>query len=73
METNLKHLIEDIKRARNNFVDLIKMLTTEQINFKPSSEEWSILEITEHLVWAEQIGVCGMFTAIEGIKNNKPV
>lgn len=73
METNLNHLFEDIKRARNNFVDLIKGLTTEQINFKPSSDEWSILEITEHLVWAEQIGVCGMFMAIDGIKDNKPI
>lgn len=31
------------------------------------------METTEHMVWAEQIGICGMFTAIDGVKKDAPI
>lgn len=73
MENNTFHLIHQVEQARSAFIDSIKGLSVQQIEFKPSEQEWSILQITEHLVWAEQIGVCGMFNAIQGIKSQQPI
>ena len=57
---------DSIEAARLSFIEAVTGLSNTQARFKPSEEEWSILEITEHMVWAEQIGICGMFRAIEG-------
>ena len=73
MNTEVSSIIERIEDARKAFITSVSDLTTEQVNFKPSANEWSILEIVEHIVWAEQIGICGMFKAIEGIKNDRPI
>ncbi len=70
---SLAELNQRIANSRNNFLNAISGLTNKQVKFKPSKEEWSILEITEHLVWAEKIGICGMFNAIEGLKNKQPI
>ena len=68
MNLSLEKLISRVETSRNEFLSSVSELTTGQTKFKPYEEEWSILEITEHLVWAEQIGICGMFNAINGIK-----
>ena len=66
-------LVARIEVSRIALIDEVSGLTEMQTKFNPSENEWSILEITEHIVWAEQIGICGMFNAINGIKNNKPI
>lgn len=73
MTKNLTTLFSRIETSRNNFLNSVTGLNMEQAQFKPANNEWSILEITEHIVWAEQIGICGMFKAIEGIKNGRPI
>lgn len=73
MEKDLEQLIDKIEVARFAFINSVSELSEEQIMFKSSEDEWSILEISEHIVWAEQIGICGMFNAIEGLKNNNPI
>ena len=73
MHSQLEKLISKIEISRNAFINSISGLTEKQTKFKPSKNEWSILEITEHIVWAEQIGICGMFNAINGIKCKKPI
>jgi hypothetical protein len=69
----LDTLIERVSQARSQFTASASGLTTEQANFKPAPEAWCIAEIVEHMVWAEHSGISGMWRAIEGIQNNRPV
>jgi len=73
MKKHLNKLILEIEKSRAIFIQSVCGLSIEQVRFKISEQEWSILEITEHLTWAEQIGVCGMFRAIDGLKHGKPI
>ncbi len=73
MNHTLNTLHKSIEAARSSFIHSASGLTSLQAKFKPSEQEWSILEITEHIVWAEQIGICGMFKAIEGVLETKPI
>jgi len=73
MERLINKLTSEIEQSRSRFIQSVNGLNTEQVRFKISAQEWSILEITEHITWAEQIGICGMFRAIEGLKNRKPI
>lgn len=65
--TNLKSLFESIETARNQFIATLQGLTQVQINYKANPEEWCILEI------AEQVGLNGMFKAVEGLKSGQPI
>lgn len=62
-------LIQDIAIARNEFIELIGEVTEEQASCRPSAGEWSITDITEHLFWAEQGGVYGMWKTLYGIRD----
>ena len=73
MNIEIASLVKHIKSARNQLIDSVKGLSHLQANYKPSVESWSVLQIVEHLVWAEKGGICGMFKAIEGVKSNQPV
>lgn len=66
-------LIDQVTQARQQFIAAASNLTWEQANFKPVPEAWSISENVEHIVWAEQGGIHGIWKAIAGIKNDKPV
>ena len=65
----LKNMLEKVEIARKRYINLVKQLTPEQGLFKPSPEEWSAAEITEHLVYAENGGICGMWEAIENTRS----
>lgn len=71
--TNLQSLLESIETARNQFITTLQGLTQVQINYKTNSEEWCILEIAEHITLAEQVGLNGMFKAVEGLKSGQPI
>ena len=71
--TRLDKLIDEVAEAREDYITHVGELTSLQSKFKPSVEIWSITENTEHLVWGEQIGIMGVWTALEGMKNNKPI
>ena len=70
---DMENLINQVEHARQKFIDEASGLTWQQACFKPSPESWCITKNTEHLVWTEQGGINGIWKAIEGIKNNKPV
>ena len=69
----LEELINQVKHARDNFITASSRLTWQQACFKPSDESWCIAENAEHMFWAESGGINGIWKALEGIKNNKPV
>jgi len=70
--STLKKLLDSVAVARKQFIQSASGLTYQQSQFKPSAEEWSVVDNVEHLVWAEMGGINGMWKTLDGIKNNKP-
>ena len=62
-------LISNVAAARNEFIKLIKNISESQAGFKPAEGEWSIIDNTEHLFWAEQGGIYGMWKILYAIRN----
>lgn len=69
----MNHLFQEVEEARRGFIDAVSGLSAQQYRYKPAPDQWAILDIAEHMVWAEQIGVNGMWKALEGIKNGEPI
>jgi hypothetical protein len=69
----LKQLIDEVEIARENFINSCLGLSREALNYNESGETWSITEVVEHIVRAEWGGVCGIWQAIDGYRNNEPV
>ena len=67
----VEKLIRDVAITRKNYIDQIEHYTQEQAQWKPASEEWNMVEITEHLFWAEQGGILGMWKSIDAIRDGK--
>lgn len=65
---NAQNLIADVKIARNAYVDTVADFTEQQAIWKPNPASWNAVEITEHLFWAEQGGILGMWKTLLGIK-----
>lgn len=69
----MNHLIQEVELARQNFINAISGLSPQQYHYKTAPDQWAIIDIAEHMVWAEQIGVNGMWKALEGIKHGSPI
>ena len=69
----LAHLVAAVAHARQRYLDATDGLTSEQATFTPEPGRWSILKITEHLVWAEDVGVAGIWKALDGLRRGMPV
>jgi hypothetical protein len=69
----VQQLIKEVKQARELFISSASNLTPEQSCFKPRSDVWSTVEITEHMVRAEQSGISGIWKALDGIRRNDPI
>jgi len=64
----ITQLIAHVKNARQSYLDLISSVSEKQAHCKPSPEVWSIVEITEHLYWAEHGGILGMWKTLYAIR-----
>ena len=67
----IAQLIHDVAVARNNFIALIENVSEQQAAYKPSAAEWSITDNTEHLFWAEQGAIYGMWKTLYAIREGK--
>lgn len=56
-----------IEGQRNELLGQVSRLSHQQQNFKPSPKEWSILQVLNHLVYAETNTVKYMTKKIQGI------
>ncbi|MEI6264346.1 MAG: DinB family protein [Sphingobacteriia bacterium] len=65
------HLIAEVGIARNNYISIIQNLTQEKAMYKQADNVWNIVEITEHLFWAEQGGIFGMWKTLDAIREGK--
>ena len=43
------HIIQNLEANASTFKNLLTNISTEQVNWKPSPEKWSLLEIVNHL------------------------
>jgi hypothetical protein len=71
--SELLHLIEETEIARREFIAAVRGLTPEQAAFTSGPDSWCIVEITEHITRAEQSGIMGMWKALAGYHQGKPV
>jgi len=70
---SMETLIKEVEIARQQFISITLGLSLRQSEFNPNPEVWSITEIVEHIVWAERAGVMGIWKALIGIRNGKPI
>ena len=69
----IQNLIQDVSKARTQYLDNIASVTEVQACWKPDPQVWNIIEITEHLFWAEQGGILGMWKTIHAIRDGNMV
>lgn len=69
----IDRLVEEVAQARVRFLTAVSGLSPAQAAFKPEPARWSILEITEHIAWAEDAGVGGMWRALDGYRQGAPL
>lgn len=70
---DVDRLIQEVAQARERFLASAGGVRPAQAAFKPEPSQWSILEITEHLVRAEEAGVSGLWRALDGAQRGEPV
>lgn len=66
-------LIQDVSTSRTLYLDKIANVTESQARWKPEPDVWNIIEITEHLFWAEQGGIFGMWKTLHAIRDGNMV
>lgn len=57
-------LIRDIALARAQYLKVLTPFSESQAQWQPSPEVWNAVAITEHLFWAEQGGLLGMWKTL---------
>lgn len=65
----IEKLIAEVADARNNYLALVQNFSEGDTQWKPSAETWCLTELTEHLFWAEQGAILGMWKSINAIRN----
>ncbi len=61
-------LLEEVSIARQRYMGAVMGLDEPQAQWKPAADRWNAVEITEHLFWAEQGGILGMWKTLLGIR-----
>ncbi|MCH6235051.1 DinB family protein [Cognataquiflexum rubidum] len=69
----IQKLVQEVSTARKLYLEQIKNVSEAQAKWKPDPEVWSLIEITEHLFWAEQGGIFGMWKTLHAIRNGEMV
>ena len=64
-------LIQEVATARTFFLDNVSNISDIKAEWKPGPEVWNIIEITEHLFWAEHGAIAGMWKTLHAIRNNQ--
>lgn len=68
---NVDQLILRVKEARISYCNRISGISETAALWKPSPEAWNTIEITEHLYWAEQGGIAGMWKTLKAIRSGQ--
>ncbi len=58
-----------LEAQRKQLLEAVSQLSHEQQNFKPSPEAWSVLQVLNHLIYAETNSVKYLQKKVQGIAN----
>jgi DinB superfamily len=64
----LNELVASVEHARDAVIDAVRNLRPDQATFKPSPDEWSIIENIEHLYLAEVSGLTKIWAAARQVR-----
>lgn len=64
-------LINSVEKSRASYLNTVQRLSKDNIEFKKNEYSWNIIEITEHLYWAEFLGVAVMAKVLNEILEGK--
>ena len=67
----VQKLVTAIDLSRNRYLKLISTLSEDQAHRKPTLDKWNAVEITEHLFWAEQGALLGMWKTLYAQRNGQ--
>ena len=66
-------LIAEAHTARDAFISALGRPTPGQSRFRPSPDAWSLADLAEHMALAERSGTFGLWKALDGIEQGRPV
>lgn len=69
----VQKLVMEVAAARSRFIEQIANVSEIQARWKPNPEVWNIIENTEHLYWAEQGGILGMWKTLHSIREEEMI
>ena len=64
-------LIQAVAKDRAAYLKQISQLTDAQAQWKPIPDAWNMVEITEHLYWAEHGAIFGMWKILNAIRTGQ--
>lgn len=67
--SKVKALIEAVGDSRQRYLKAISQIPEKQAQAKTNADVWNAVEITEHLFWAEQGSLFGMWKVLDALKN----
>ncbi len=73
MLAEVRKLSDGVRAARERLIRELEGLSAAQGAFMPGPEAWSVAEVVEHLVWAEQSGLNKMWVALAAARRGEPV
>lgn len=69
----IESLVRDVVAARERYLKALGAPTPVQAAFRPAPESWSLVDLTEHMTLAEQVGLNGIWRALDGVRTGRPV
>ena len=69
--SQVKALINSVEKSRTSYLNTVQILSKDNIEFKKNEYSWNIIEITEHLYWAEFLGIAVMAKVLNEILEGK--
>jgi DinB superfamily len=69
--TPADQLIQEVEHARATLIAAVSSLTERQGAFKPADNQWSVVEVLEHLYLAELSGVAKIWVALDLLRANE--
>ncbi len=72
MPNSLHPLLTDVADARLRYLSELEEFTETQAQWKPAPDAWNAVEITEHLFWAEQGGIFGLWKLLNAQRAGQP-
>ena len=71
--STVERLLHEVSSARERYLEALGEPSAAQAGFKPEPDAWSLVELTEHMTLAEQVGINGIWKALAGFRAGRPV